>query len=53
MALENSSVMCCPRSSQLQAGCGAFIQCDRGELGTLSPGTPVLATLTLSSEVPH
>lgn len=41
LGLKNTSVMCCPPSYWLWVGCGTFIQCDRGEPGTLFPGTPV------------
>lgn len=39
--LRNPPVMRCPPSYWLWVGCGAFIQCDRGEPGTRFPGTPV------------
>lgn len=41
LGLKNTSVMRCPPSYWLWVGCGTFIQCDRGEPGTLFPGTLV------------
>lgn len=41
LGLKNTCVMCCPPSSRLWVGSGTLIQRDRGEPGTLFPGTPV------------